>query len=638
MKEFTLIRTSRLLLLLLLCSFAIQSLSAQWIVGFYTVGMGQPISEIPWNKITHLQLCCATAGPNGSFSENWLTPSSYAEIRSTAQAHGVKVIVSMIGLSADNWPSATAPGTVDTFVSNIKNYITNNGFDGVDLDWENGINTTQYINLIAKLRSAMPNKLITIDTGNWGGLETVAGASHPNLDQVNVMCYDMASGNGVSFHNDALLQAGNSGLMTCDWRMGSLTNAGVPASKLGIGMPAYGYVWSGTTQPGTTSGSMDWTQYYYSQIVGNPTWWNGGLNKRWDNTYKADYLSVASTNQFITYNDTQSVHETVAWGKSHGVGGYMLLFLYQEYMAGASGDARYPLSSALYNEVRGGTQQVTPPTITTGSLANGTVGTAYSQTLAAGGSTPLTWTLSGSLPPGLSLSSGGVISGTPTSGGTFSFSVQAANSGGTNSKQFSLTVAGTATPPSITSASVISGTVGTSYSQTLTANGSSPLTWSIVSGSLPSGLSIGSSTGIIGGTPASAGTFTFTVRATNAAGNNSKQFSLTVAAAPVTLSAPTILSGSLPDGTLKIAYSQALSATSSSPLTWSLAESFLKAFLSVRPASSAALQLRPEHPVSPSRSRIRWEALRRRLQSTLTQPDQVVARAAGQPRITISAT
>jgi len=129
--------------------------------------------------------------------------------------------------------------------------------------------------------------------------------------------------------------------------------AGVPRSKIGIGIPAYGYVWEGATEPLVLGAVFENTQWPYNQIVRNPTWWNGGLNRRWDDLHRADYLSVATTNQFITYSDTRSIREVVAWGKAAGLGGYMLLFLQQEYISGAVGDARYPLSTPLYNAVRG---------------------------------------------------------------------------------------------------------------------------------------------------------------------------------------------------------------------------------------------------------------------------------------------
>ena len=102
----------------------------------------------------------------------------------------------------------------------------------------------------------------------------------------------------------------------------------------------------------------------------------------------------------------------------------------------ASATATKPLSITINS---------TPPSITTSSLPNGTVGVAYSQTLAVtGGTTPYTWTIaSGTLPAGLTLSSGGVISGTPTTaGGPTSVTFQVTDStSATATKSLSITVA-----------------------------------------------------------------------------------------------------------------------------------------------------------------------------------------------------
>jgi GH18 family chitinase len=113
----------------------------------------------------------------------------------------------------------------------------------------------------------------------------------------------------------------------------------------------------------------------------------------------------------------------------------------------------------------------------------------------------------------------------------------------------------TPTPPTITSASPLTnGSTGSAYSQTLGASGSTPITWSITSGTLPTGLSLNSSTGAISGTPASTGTATFTVKATNALGNNSQQFTLTINSSS---GSPTITTSSpLPPGTVGVVYSQ----------------------------------------------------------------------------------
>jgi len=87
------------------------------------------------------------------------------------------------------------------------------------------------------------------------------------------------------------------------------------------------------------------------------------------------------------------------------------------------------------------------------------------------------------------------------------------------------------TAPTITTASLPNGTVGTAYSQILTVTGTSPITWSIVSGSLPGGLALNAATGVISGTPASSGTFNFTVKAANGfSPDATKALSVTISA------------------------------------------------------------------------------------------------------------
>src|SRR5258708_11608909 len=165
----------------------------------------------------------------------------------------------------------------------------------------------------------------------------------------------------------------------------------------------------------------------------------------------------------------------------------------------------------------------TAPTITSASpLTPGAINSPYSYTFSATGSVPITWSVtSGSLPPGLTLGSTGVLSGTPNIAGTYAFSLHAANSvASAGPNTFSLTISSTSTgsPPAITSTSpIIGATQNTSYSYIFAASGAGPIVWSMTSGTLPPGLSL-SNTGILSGTPTGAGTYSFTVRATNSAG------------------------------------------------------------------------------------------------------------------------
>lgn len=116
------------------------------------------------------------------------------------------------------------------------------------------------------------------------------------------------------------------------------------------------------------------------------------------------------------------------------------------------------------------------------------------------------------------------------------------NAGGTWT--FENTVAApTVTAPTITTASLNAGTVGSAFSQTLAADGTAPLAWSVKSGgALPAGLTLDGTSGVVSGTPTTAGAYSVTIVATNSAGSNEKAVSGTVAAAAPT--APTKPEGS----------------------------------------------------------------------------------------------
>jgi hypothetical protein len=209
---------------------------------------------------------------------------------------------------------------------------------------------------------------------------------------------------------------------------------------------------------------------------------------------------------------------------------------------------------------------VFPLTVTTSNAAGGTVGVAYSQPVAAsGGSSPYTWALiSGSLPPGLTLSAAGLISGTPTTTGTYTFTVEVTDSlSDTATKTLSI---GIAASLSIVTTSLANATVGVSYNTGISATGGyAPYTWSVYSGSLPPGVTLGSG-GLLSGTPTTAGTYTFTVKVSDTSLNSdTSTFSILVAPAlVVTSTAP-------PHGTAGSSYTYSLTATGGySPYTWSI--------------------------------------------------------------------
>jgi hypothetical protein len=118
-----------------------------------------------------------------------------------------------------------------------------------------------------------------------------------------------------------------------------------------------------------------------------------------------------------------------------------------------------------------------------------------------------------------------------------------------------------AAKPKITTTALPDGVVGTPYHQTIAVNGSQPPnTWSISAGSLPPGLSIAPSTGVLSGTPTTAGTYNFTVRVVDQRNDNDSQ-ALSIVVLPPPLA---ITTDSLPNGVVGAAYSRTLAATGGS--------------------------------------------------------------------------
>jgi hypothetical protein len=240
------------------------------------------------------------------------------------------------------------------------------------------------------------------------------------------------------------------------------------------------------------------------------------------------------------------------------------------------------------------TFQVMPaPTIITTDIPSATPTYIYHQALAAtGGVQPLTWSLaSGTLPSGMTLSNSGVLFGTPTSGSTSTFTVKVTDSSGSPSGQLSTETTLTFTVIGVLSvnAGVLpSGIVGTAYSTQLTATGGvPPLSWSVYSGSLPSGLVL-QKTGIISGTPTIAGTYTFEMYVVDSSPIQ-QYIQTTNYTITINSSGPlTIRTTGLVDGTVDTPYEGKLVATGGTPpLVWSVIAGAMPSGLTLNPTTGA---------------------------------------------------
>ena len=216
------------------------------------------------------------------------------------------------------------------------------------------------------------------------------------------------------------------------------------------------------------------------------------------------------------------------------------------------------------------------------TLPVGTLNAAYSETLSAtGGTAPYSWSLAGgALPSGITLSTAGVISGSPTVVGSFNLTVEVRDANNcTQRKDYVLAV--DCPVITITPSTLPTGTVGVSYSQQLAAAGGvSPYRWNVSGGTLPGGITL-SSGGLISGTPEAAGNFTFTVQALDA--NDCpgvKTYILTVQCPSITVTTTT-----LPQAVVSESYFRSLVATGgASPYSWSVSGGVLPAGVTLDPS------------------------------------------------------
>jgi chitinase len=319
-----------------------------WSVGFYTPWGTNPIADLNFAALTHINHVGGTPQGDGSIilSPNFATIAP--ALISAAHAAGVKVSFT-IGPETDGTYDMAGAITnhLATLVTNVMSTVNTYGYDGVDIDMEGDYDFTLLSSLIGAMRTALGgSKLLSIDV-----LENSYGSSwaapSANVDRVNAMTYSMGgTWNPYSWFNSPLggptpVEVDYIGLVVSRY-----VAAGVPAAKLNIGIPFYGTksvggtpVITGPRQAFTSAPTL--TEINYNSLVAG---YDISTPTR-DSVARQPWISTTSPSGWINYDDAVSITEKVQYVKTNNLGGWIIWQLACDYIA--AGTPKHPLMAAI---------------------------------------------------------------------------------------------------------------------------------------------------------------------------------------------------------------------------------------------------------------------------------------------------
>ena len=387
--------------------------SRMWITTYYqTYAPGDmPARAIDWRGLTHLIHIGESSNPDTTQNRSpWYGPvinlkdsldlvcggdhvipqnSQNIPDSLTKYAHrnGVRVLLSIgggwgRGASAMNWIASDST-RMQTYVDATLAFAKRHGYDGIEVDWEPPANLDDNSRLIRLYRRQLshwtPRGELVLAVVNRS-YEMYDLAFVDSVDQYNIMLYDMISNNDNVVGFNAPLyppsQAypslwrwqGNyqgilNGLYDSTWSGPRRWIAlGMPASKIGVGIPFYGYTFPDRTLPDQprSSSSPVFTKYetvmkalnsggvYHWEEYARVPWANGTVTASFGNW---GFWINAGKEFFVTYEDTASLSEKVRWAKALGLGGIMICDLWYGYVPSASEGQRDPLLRAVVQAV-----------------------------------------------------------------------------------------------------------------------------------------------------------------------------------------------------------------------------------------------------------------------------------------------
>ncbi|HEX4996611.1 MAG TPA: glycosyl hydrolase family 18 protein, partial [Terriglobia bacterium] len=325
--------------------------------------------QIQWGGLTHVIYAWALVQPNGTLDlDTQQVAANAPALVAAAHAHGVKAL---LGVGQPFWLGQTgnlqqaANSYRSTLTSNIMSVVNTYGFDGVDIDWRpfnTGTDGPASSLLGADLRALLGSRILTAsaivtDSAYWG-------TAYKVFDRVHIITYALTgTWNPYSWHNAALYDPDNQ-VWSVDLAVRRFTQAGVPASTLTIGIPFFGFMWTGGGITGPQqywSGTPTITEQTYQALAPSI---NSGAYRQ-DSLARVPYLT--SSGSFLTYDDEWSIKQKMDYVAEQGIGGWTIWELSGDYLPSQS--PNQPLLASIMSNMGKTTppdnpRVPTPPTVT----------------------------------------------------------------------------------------------------------------------------------------------------------------------------------------------------------------------------------------------------------------------------------
>ncbi len=345
------------------CLFRFAARADLWCTAYYP-GWEQgamPASSMDFSAVTHIIHFSLVPNSNATLdsSANSISSANSADIVSHAHAAGKKVLICVGGADSQaGFQGATTAANRGTFITNLVNFMSSRGYDGIDIDWEalDPSDANQYTNFVNGLRTALntinPRPLLTAAIASPPTPPSLIASVQAQFDQINLMTYDLSGPypGWVTWFNAPIYDGGytfpsTGGLVpSADGMVNSVTQAGVPSGKLGIGIAFYAWIWSGgagTSTGGAALPRQSWTtapsttQISYNSLIS--TYYQSNLY-HWDVPAQAAYLSIdnsgSNADKFISYDDIRTCQSKVSYARNRHLGGVMIWELAQDHHNG----------------------------------------------------------------------------------------------------------------------------------------------------------------------------------------------------------------------------------------------------------------------------------------------------------------